>query len=306
MERSLSTVPQCGDAVIIDAHTHAFSPGVVTSRAAMCGREAWFGQLYQTPRSLLTGAADLLTSMELAGISHSIICGFPWKDPGLCRDQNTFFAEAARDSGGRLSWLAAVSPLASGAAADAVAAFEVGAVGVGELNADAQGFDLLRPEHLAAIAEVCVVHDKPLMLHASEPVGHVYPGKGTATPERLLACATAHPHLKLVAAHWGGGLPFYELMPEVSAATRNVVYDSAASTYLYRFDVFRTVLDLAGAGRVMFASDFPILRQDRFLRRVEAQHMTDEERAAVMWKTAASVYGIPEQRTADVVSAREP
>ena len=84
------------------------------------------------------------------------------------------------------------------------------------------------------------------MLHASEPVGHRYPGKGTATPDRLLQVYRALPDLPVVLAHWGGGLPFYELMPEVAALTRNVVYDTAASTYLYRPAVFRTVLDVVG------------------------------------------------------------
>ena len=230
--------------------------------------------------------------MDGAGIEQSIMCGFPWQDEGRCRHQNTYLGEASRQSGGRLGWLAAVSPVASDAAADAERAFREGALGVGELNADAQGFDLAAPDRLRPLVEVCLAFGRPLMLHASEPVGHRYPGKGTATPDRLLAFVSAYPNLPVIAAHWGGGLPFYELMPEVAEATRNVVYDSAASTYLYRFDVFRSVLDLIGADRVMFASDYPVLRQDRFRRRVDAIAMSEEERVAVMAGTAARTFGI--------------
>ena len=61
-------------------------------------------------------------------------------------------------------------------------------------------------------------------------------------------------------------MPFYELMPEVAALTRNVVYDTAASSYLYRADVFRAVLDIAGPERVLWASDHPVLGMGRFLR----------------------------------------
>lgn len=88
-------------------------------------------------------------------------------------------------------------------------------------------------------------------------------------------------------------MPFYELMPEVARVASRVVYDSAASTYLYRFEVFRTVLDLIGPDRVMFASDYPVLRQDRFLRRVEQTPWRDDsERSRVFAETARAVYGI--------------
>jgi predicted TIM-barrel fold metal-dependent hydrolase len=102
------------------------------------------------------------------------------------------------------------------------------------------------------------------------------------------------PLLRVVAAHWGGGLPFFELMPEVARLAERVVYDSAASTYLYRFEVFRTVLDLVGPDRVMFGSDYPVLRQDRFLKRVYSTPWRDgDEEASVLGETARRTYRIP-------------
>lgn len=278
--------------LVIDAHTHAFSPELVMDRHETCRRDRWFGELYLNPAAHLTTADDLLVSMETAEIAHSVMCGFPWLDAGRCREQNAYFADVARKSNGRLSWLAAASPLDPRAETDAVDAFGLGAVGVGELNADAQGVELSCPGQMQALAEACVAWERPMMLHASEPLGHFYPGKGTATPDRLLRFVSAFPELTVIAAHWGGGLPFYELMPEVAEATRNVVYDSAASTYLYRFDVFRTVLDLVGADRVMFASDYPVLRQDRFRQRVTKVPLSASEREAVMAGTAARIYGV--------------
>src|SRR5262245_40901664 len=192
--------------------------------------------------------------MDAAGIDQSVVCGFPWHDPGICREHNDYLADACAASGGRLVWLATVSPThRESAAAEAARCFALGAVGVGELNADAQRFDLTSTTDLGAVVDVCVEHDKPMMVHATEPVGHTYPGKGTATPDRLATFLENFPVVRVVAAHWGGGLPFYELMPEVARAAERVVYDSAASTYLYRFEVFRTVLDLVGPDRVMFA-----------------------------------------------------
>ncbi len=133
----------------------------------------------------------------------------------------------------------------------------------------------------------------PVMLHASEPVGHSYPGKGSATPDRLVRFALRYPELRIVLAHWGGGLPFYELMPEVRSALGNVVYDTAASTYLYDFMVFRRVIDIAGAQKVLFGSDYPILRQDRFLNRVlSLQWDSQDELKQVLSDNARRTYGL--------------
>lgn len=277
---------------VVDAHTHVFWPELVADRERFLGRDAWFGELYRDPRAGLVIADELLASMELSGIAQSVICGFPWADIGLCRAHNDYMAEVAAASDGRLAWLAIVPPqLAAEAVEEIERCRRLGAVGLGELNADAQGFDLAEPDKLAEVMTCCVALDWPVMIHCSEPTGHRYPGKGTATPDRVVRFLQRFPDVRLVAAHWGGGLPFYELMPEVAELMRHVVYDSAASTYLYRFDVFRTVVDLVGADRVMFASDFPILGQRRFLGRVEKRgRLTDHERSFVLGQTARRVY----------------
>jgi predicted TIM-barrel fold metal-dependent hydrolase len=283
------------DPVVVDAHTHIFTPEVVRGREAYVGRDLWFEHLYADPRALLVTSDEILASMDEAGIAQSVVCGFPWHDPGICGEQNDYLAEACARSGGRLFWLGSVSPVHRKLGAEeAGRCFALGAVGIGELNADAQRFDLTSATDLAAVVEVCVADDKPLMLHATEPVGHDYPGKGTATPDRLVTFLENFPLVRVVAAHWGGGLPFYELMPEVARVAERVVYDSAASTYLYRFEVFRTVLDLVGPDRVMFASDFPVLRQDRFLRRVRQIAWRDRvESNRVLGETARRTYRIP-------------
>ncbi len=286
---------------VVDAHTHIFSPDVVRGRVAYVGRDLWFEHLYANPKALLISAEDLIASMDVAGIDQAVVCGFPWHDLGICREHNDHLAESCARSGGRLSWLGIVSPLSGPMAVrEAERCFRLGAAGLGELNADAQRFDLREPARLAGVVDVCVAAARPLMLHTTEPVGHSYPGKGTATPDRVIAFLRAFPDLRIVAAHWGGGLPFYELMPEVAQLATKVVYDTAASTYLYRFQVFRTVLDVVGPERVLFGSDFPVLRQDRFLRRVRETPWRDRDEArAVLGGNARRVYGLTAFQGAD-------
>lgn len=279
---------------VVDAHTHIFPAEVNEHKDAFLERDPWFAQLYGHPLARVVTAEEMLRSMEIAGFAQSIACGFPWSDTGLCRMHNDYMDECSRRYPGRLPWLATVSPLDPGAAAEAERCFKLGAVGIGELNADGQGFDFREPQQLAPLVEVCQAHDKPIMFHTSEPLGHVYPGKGTASPEKFVQFLMAFPELKVVAAHWGGGLPFYELMPEIGLQTANVVYDSGASTKLYRFDVFRSVIDVVGHERVLFGSDYPVLKQRRFLRSVLQAGLTDDELPAILETNARRVYGLPE------------
>lgn len=293
---------------VVDAHTHVFVPSVVRDRARYIGRDLWFEHLYTDPRFLLITVDDLLASMAEAGIDQAVICGFPWHDLGICREHNDYLHESAQSAAGRLAWLATV-PAGGGmaAAAEVERCLGLGAAGIGELNADAQGFDLLAPASLAAVMEVCVSHDKPLLLHATEPVGHQYPGKGSATPERLVGFLQAFPELRMVLAHWGGGLPFYELMPEVAAATARVVYDTAASTYLYQPRIFRAVLDLVGPERVLWGSDHPVLTMGRFLRRTrEAAGLRPDELEPVLGGNARRVYGLQPPADAETDEGNRP
>lgn len=281
---------------VIDAHTHAFPPDCLTDRAGYLARDFWFNQLYENPNAKLTTERELLESMAAAGIQRSIICGFPWRDPGLCRAHNAWMAEVCEQHPGKLDFLAIVKPDDPDAARDAEDALAAGARGIGELNADAQDFDLAAPGASLDLMAVCKAHRAPVMLHTSEPLGHVYPGKGTATPAKLVTWLNAFNDQPVVLAHWGGGLAFYELMPEVHQVTRNVVYDSAATTYLYRPEVFERMAELVGHERVLFASDFPVLGQQRLLAQVTERLSGAPWFANLMAGNAERVYrltGVP-------------
>ncbi len=277
--------------MIIDAHTHIFPPDFARDRAALAARDPWFARTYGDGRARMATAEELIASLDAAGIAAAVVCGWPWRDLAPCRAHNDYLLDAARRWPGRLLPLAIVPPTAGAAAlAEAARSLDAGAVGLGELNADAQGFDFVDPAGLAALAALLTARNKPLLLHASEPVGHDYPGKGTATPDRLLPFIRANPALRIVAAHWGGGLPFYALMPEIAAATRNVWYDSAASTYLYDFAVFRHVAAIVGPERVLWGTDYPLLRPGPFLRHTRAVGLDEAALAAILGENARRLF----------------
>lgn len=277
---------------VVDSHVHVFSPHVFSTRENLVATDRWFGELYANPRADLASAEDLIESMDQSGIDVSVLCGFPWSDSGLCNDHNDYMAGAAKQFENRFAWLGTVVPTDPTAPDEAERCFRAGASGIGELNADGQGFDLANPGALLPLVEVCQQWERPIMFHTSEPVGHDYPGKGTATPDKLLRFLERFPNVQVVAAHWGGGLPFYEFMPEVASLTRNVVYDSAATTYLYRFPVFRSVIEVAGSRRVLFGSDFPVLGQDRLLKRIKRLSLAEDTMRLITSENASRVFRI--------------
>ena len=135
-------------------------------------------------------------------------------------------------------------------------------------------------------------HKLIVLTHASEPVGHQYPGKGAITPEIIYPFITGYPDLTIICAHWGGGLPFYALMPEVKKAMSNVFYDTAASPFLYQPQIYSHVARLVGADKILFGSDYPLLAQSRMLKEIEAVDLPREEKSLILAGNAQKLLGI--------------
>lgn len=262
--------------MIVDFHTHVFPDEILRNRESYVKRDPWFAECYGSPRGRAVDAQALIGSMDRAGIGKSVVCGFCWTDPELCAFHNDYIIEAVRRYPDRLVGLAIVQPAQGAEAVDELCrCLSAGLRGVGELNADAQGFSLDDWALLDPLVRALVDAGAFMLLHTSEPVGHLYPGKGSADPRVVYRFVSRFPDLTLVCAHWGGGLPFYELMPEVAAATRNVFYDTSASTLLYDMNIFRLVAEIVGQHRILFGTDYPLLRQDNFVNRVRGLQLPE-------------------------------
>jgi predicted TIM-barrel fold metal-dependent hydrolase len=277
---------------IVDAHIHIFPPEVAADRDRFVRLDPHFAALYANPKARLATAEDAIASLDRNGIDGAFVLGFGWSDLGLCRLHNDYLIGAQQRYPGRLAGFAAIQPLAGEAAIDEVTrAIGAGLRGVGELMPHGQGYQLDDWPTIDPLATALTALDRPLIVHVSEPVGHGYPGKGDVSPVAAWRLAARHPGLRIVFAHWGGGLPFLELMPEVRAALANTYYDSAATTYLYDFRVFRVTADLVGAERVLFATDYPVLRQGPFLDRVRALGMDESDQRRILGENAARLLG---------------
>ena len=268
--------------MVTDYHTHIFPPWLDRDRDVWVGRDATFGELYANPKAELATAEDLIVAMDEDGVDRSVAMGIGWSDFGLARECNDYIAESVSKYSDRLTGFGSVSPAwGDTATRELERCAALGLRGLGELHPDTQGFDLGNPDTMRPILEIADEHGLAITTHASEPVGHLYQGKGHTTPGvlmRLIETARSYPNVKIICAHWGGGLPFYALMPEVKEALANVWFDTAASPYpVFDLKCFRTVSDLIGPDKVLLGSDFPLLRFERIRRQVEEAGMSVED-----------------------------
>jgi len=279
--------------VIIDFHTHVFPPEVKKHRSDYIERDPCFAILYSDPKARIATADELIASMDEAGVDISVILNIGWTTHELCVETNDYIIDAVSRYPQRLVGFCAVQPQsAKAAAAEIERCARVGIRGVGEMRPDIQLFDLCDEVIMEPLAEVLKAHKLVLLLHASEPIGHEYPGKGGITPDILYPFIVSFPDLTIVCAHWGGGLPFYALMPEVKKAMGNVYFDSAASPFLYTPEVYSQVIQLVGADRVLFGSDYPLLAQSRLLKEIKALNLAEETKSLVLAGNALRLLGI--------------
>lgn len=255
--------------MIVDIHTHIFPPDLVADRERLLAHDATFASMYANPRAVMATAEDLLDSMLAAGVDVSVAAGFWWDDPALRARHGEYLLEVAERADG------AIVPFIPG----------------GEGCSGACGFGEVREADPERVPDGSM----PVLVHCSEEVGHAYGGKaGGLTPGALWRLLEARPHARVIAAHWGGGFPFYALMPEVAEviADGRVLFDTAASHYLYGPQVFSTAIDLLGAEAIAWGSDFPLRPQAVDLADVRAAIGDDEACSLILGENAARFLGL--------------
>ncbi len=264
--------------MIVDAHTHIFPDEMRKNREAFCRRDGGFASIYGDPRAKMVGAEELVASMEEAGISQSVICGFPWDEEGLCHLHNQYLMESKARYPNRLIPFISL-PFSNPKRTEEEFGQRLadGAMGVGEVAFYLKEMTLKEMEPMKAILIEMEKKKIPLLLHTNETIGHPYPGKGTTPLERFYELILSFPNLPIILGHWGGGLLFYELMPEVAKTMANVYYDTAASPYLYSKKIYRVAREIVGVEKIIFGSDFPLIHPKRYVRELEESGLSIED-----------------------------
>lgn len=276
--------------LVIDAHTHIFPPEIHERREHYVSLDDTFSELYMDPEAKLASTPILLRDMTAQGVDVSVVMGIGWTDIGLAREANDYIIESVRNNNDKLIGFAGVNPLwGQTAAYEAERCAKAGLLGVGELHPDTQGFNVIDPAILSSLIEVVREFDLIFTIHTSEPVGHNYIGKGTVTPERIIKLIENHPDVTFILAHWGGGLPFYSLMPEVAKILEKVYFDTAASPYLYDSKIFEVVARAIGSNKILLGSDYPLMSHSRLRTQIDQSSLSDADKRGILGANAARI-----------------
>jgi predicted TIM-barrel fold metal-dependent hydrolase len=157
-----------------------------------------------------------------------------------------------------------------------------GLSGVGELAFYQSGIDESARNALYPVMEICLKKNLPVMIHTNEPVGHMYSGKTPNTLAQIYKLVKKFPENRIILAHWGGGIFFYNLLKkEVKESLKNVWYDTAASPFLYDIDIYPKALELAGTDKILFGTDFPLLKPKRYFNDMEKSRISNNDKASI-------------------------
>lgn len=269
--------------MIIDAHCHIFPPSFLRRKEEIVERDAAFASLVTKSHTNFVTVDDLLSQMDKNGVDRAVVMGIGWSDIEIATEANDYIIESVNDNKDRLRGFCSVNPNWGEFAFDEVKrCIKAGLSGIGELQADFQNFDLREVADLAPIMELARSDALPVMVHASEPIGHGDPHKDSTTPEKLYRFIQNFPGNPIICAHWGGGLPFYSLMPEVKESLKLVYFDCAVSPSLYTPEIFSVATESVGAGKIFFGSDFPFVDMTRALEHVGAVKLVPDVKANLL------------------------
>jgi hypothetical protein len=141
--------------------------------------------------------------------------------------------------------------------------------------------------------KICLNRGLPVLIHTNEPVGHHYHGKTPVTLAQTYHLIERFSDNNIILAHWGGGLFFYSLMKkEVKANLKNVYFDTAASPFLYDVAVYRIAIELIGADKVLFGTDFPLLPPARYFSEMDQAGLTRAEVDQICGLNAQALFSL--------------
>jgi len=270
----------------IDFHVHATPPEIAENPQKYAKKEKYFSLLSKNPHNKYAGAEDIIAALNESGFDRAVIFGFAFKDQGLCSLVNDYVIEKVRQYPEKLTGFISVSPNAKGAVKEIERCYAAGLRGIGELYPDGQGFNIDNEKGNRAAVGTCIELNIPLILHVNEPVGHDYIGKNKIPLEKIEKFVINSQNLKIILAHFGGGIFIYETMKEIKEKFKNVYYDTAAAPFLYDSRIYGAVKALGLCEKILFGSDFPLLPPSRYMPALEKSALSPEEKQLILGANA--------------------
>lgn len=268
--------------MVIDCHVHLTAPTLLSHYDRIAAEEPYFKLLSESSVNRFATAEDALRYMDANQIDQAVVFGFAFQNQKYLDAANEYIIEAVQKHPDRFIGFGVVNPNLPNLADKIRSLAENGMIGIGELFPTGQNFALGDYTAMKPLADACMEHNLVLSIHANEPVGHDYPGKTATGLLELQQFAEHFPELAIIYCHFGGGLAFYEMMPEMQKILQNVRYDTAAAKYLYTKQIYPAFKSMQRIDKLLFGSDYPLPCAPAVLADIRASEISPADKDKVL------------------------
>ena len=233
-----------------------------------------------TNRDSALSAAELLATMDRAGIDRALVAPSERQISYDNREGNEAVAAAAARSDGRLLAYAVANAWRSDAVDELARARDDGAVALA-VDSSLQGFDLM-DGLLEPLLEFASKASWPVYIRTGSPPGHL--------PMPVALIARRHPHLNFIMGRsgatdfWIDAVPALHDAPNLFADTSYAPWDTVLSAMASD--------PLIGAHRIVFSTDLPYATAVGEVKRIADWPLADDVRSAVYGGNLSRLLGI--------------
>jgi len=257
-----------------DAHTHIF-PAKIAEKAVTFLENYYH---HQWPGGGDT--TDLLAAMDEAKVATSLIFSCATK-PEQVKVANDFLAQAQHDHPGRFYAFGTLHPDYRDIPGELQRIRELGLKGL-KIHPDFQKIYIDEPD-MMRIYEL-VGDQLPITIHMGD--------KRTdfSSPWRLARVLDALPHLKIIAAHFGGYSEWDEVKKHLVG--RNVWFDTSSTFWELPAAEARQIALTHGTDKILFASDYPASLPGQAIKDVLTMELSDEDNEKIFHLNAEKLFGL--------------
>ena len=276
----------CYNKGMIDAHVHIFADEIINDRASV--DDPQFRIMYGDPKAKMANAEDLLHYMDEFGIERAVVCNMTWVKRKYADINNNYIMDVCARDPKRLFPMVSLPLNFTEKDVWKIIPYLTAGAGIGEQRLTKKS--LIDPDSpLSVLHDTVKENDAIMLLHTSEPVGHLYPGKEKMTPD-VLEPFIKRSSIPLVLAHFGGGIGFYALMKEVREDLANCYFDTAATPYLYSKEIYPLMISLVGPDKILLGTDYPLMGIKKVMKQIDEADIKKADIAKITHKNAASLF----------------
>lgn len=259
----------------IDTHAHVFPDHIVEK--VIGSLQDFYGYTWQGKGIV----SDLLDSMDEAGITRSVIFSAATK-PEQVESIHDYIHSVLTAFPGKFIGFGSMHPAYRNVKDELKRMGELGLKGL-KFHPDFQQFQIDQKE-MSAIYEA-VGPDMPILFHVGDKRFQ------NSNPKRLAKVLDSfHGGLTVIAAHMGG-FSEWESAWECIIGRRDVYVDVSSTIGHISAEETAKMVRAHGADRVLFASDYPAVRQKQAVADVLSMNLSNEENELIFYKNAERLFG---------------